>query len=57
MFWKTKRGCKNQLKRLGFSLDWSRNKFTLDEDIIKIVYKTFKKMYDDGLYLSRRKTR
>ncbi len=39
----------NQLRRLGFSLDWSRRKFTLDEDIIKIVYKTFKKLHDDGL--------
>lgn len=39
----------NQLKKLGFSLDWSRKKFTLDEDIVKIVYKTFKKMHEDGL--------
>lgn len=39
----------NQLRRLGFSLDWTRKKFTLDEDIQKIVYKTFKKMYDEGL--------
>src|SRR5258708_7943410 len=39
----------NQLKKLGFSLDWSRKKFTLDPDIISIVYKTFKKLYDDGL--------
>jgi valyl-tRNA synthetase len=38
-----------QLKRLGASCDWSRNKFTLDPEIVKIVYKTFKKMYDDGL--------
>lgn len=38
-----------QLRRLGFSVDWSRYKFTLDPDIIKIVYKTFKKMFDDGL--------
>lgn len=38
-----------QLKRLGFSLDWSRKKFTLDEDIVKIVYRTFKKLHDDGL--------
>ena len=38
-----------QLRRLGFSLDWSRKKFTLDEDIVSIVYKTFKKLYDDGL--------
>lgn len=44
-----KKGMQNQLRRLGFSLDWTRNKFTLDEDILKIVYKTFKKMYDDGL--------
>ncbi|MCL4418977.1 valine--tRNA ligase [Patescibacteria group bacterium] len=44
-----KKGMQNQLRRLGFSLDWSRNKFTLDEDIISIVYKTFKKMYDDKL--------
>lgn len=39
----------NQLKKLGFSLDWSRLKFTLDDEVIKTVYKTFKKMYDDGL--------
>ena len=38
-----------QLKRLGFSLDWSRKKFTLDEDIIKIIYRTFKKLFDDSL--------
>ncbi len=37
------------LKRLGASCDWSRNIFTLDERIIKIVYETFQKMYDDGL--------
>jgi valyl-tRNA synthetase len=39
----------NQLRRLGFSLDWSRNVFTLDPKIIAIVYKTFKKLFDDGL--------
>ncbi len=39
----------NQLRRLGFSVDWSREKFTLDPDIIKIVYKTFKKLFEDGL--------
>lgn len=38
-----------QLKRLGFSLDWESKKFTLDEDIVKIVYKTFKNLFDDGL--------
>jgi len=44
-----KKVMESQLKRLGASCDWSREKFTLDPDIIKIVYKTFKKLYDDGL--------
>lgn len=39
----------NQLRRLGFSLDWSRNTFTLDPKVVKIVYGTFKKLYDDNL--------
>lgn len=39
----------DQLRKLGFSLDWSRKKFTLDKDIVEIVYKTFKKLHDDGL--------
>jgi valyl-tRNA synthetase len=38
-----------QLKRLGASCDWSRFKFTLDPEIIKVVYSTFKKLHDDGL--------
>lgn len=38
-----------QLRKLGFSLDWTKNIFTLDPKIIAIVYKTFKKLYDDGL--------
>ena len=39
----------NQLRRLGYSLDWSREKFTLDPEIIKLVHKTFKRMYDGEL--------
>ena len=39
----------NQLKVLGASCDWTRNRFTLEKDIIKIVYKTFNKLYNDGL--------
>ena len=42
-------GIENQLRSLGFSLDWSRAKYTLDPDIAKFVYKTFKKMHDEGL--------
>ena len=44
-----KGGIDNQLRRLGFSLDWSRQKYTMDPDIIAVVYKTFKKMFEDGL--------
>ena len=48
-------GMENQLRRLGFSLDWQKKKFTLDEDVVKIVYKTFKNLYDDGfLYRAKR---
>ena len=40
---------KNQIRKMGASCDWSREKFTLDEDIVSVVYKTFKKLYEDGL--------
>jgi valyl-tRNA synthetase len=39
----------DQLKILGASCDWTRNHFTLEEEIIKIVYQTFKRLYDAGL--------
>lgn len=42
-------GIQSQLKKLGFSLDWSREKYTLDPEIVKLVYKTFHQMYDDNL--------
>ena len=38
-----------QLKSLGFSLDWSRDVFTLDEKVIKTVYNTFENLFNDGL--------
>ena len=44
-----KTNIKSQIKKMGSSCDWSREKFTLDEDIVKEVQNTFKKMYDDGL--------
>ena len=39
----------DQLRKLGASCDWTRNKFTLDEDIVKTVYSTFEKLKNDGL--------
>ncbi|MFA5211237.1 MAG: valine--tRNA ligase [Patescibacteria group bacterium] len=38
-----------QTKKMGASLDWSREAYTLDEIRHKAVYSVFKKMYDDGL--------
>lgn len=40
---------KSQIRTMGASCDLSREKFTLDKDIIEIVYKTFQKLSDDGL--------
>lgn len=42
-------GMESQLRKLGFSLDWSRKKLTIDPEIVEIVYKNFKKLYDDSL--------
>jgi len=38
-----------QFKKLGFSADWERSVFTLDEEVIKTVYKTFEKMERESL--------
>lgn len=37
-----------QMQSMGFSADWSKLKFTLDEDIIEIVYDTFARLHEDG---------
>lgn len=39
----------NQSKKMGSSLDWSREAYTLDDVRNKAVRTVFKKMYDDGL--------
>jgi len=38
-----------QLRALGTSASWDHLVFTLDEKVINTVYKTFKKLWDDGL--------
>ena len=45
--WKKKSGDKilNQLKKLGCSCDWSRNRFTMDKDLSEAVTKTFVQLY------------
>jgi valyl-tRNA synthetase len=39
----------NQLKRLGASCDWSRERFTMDEGLSKAVIKVFVELYRQGL--------
>lgn len=39
----------NQMEKMGCSLDWSRESFTLDEQRNFAVKTAFKKMYDDGI--------
>ncbi|MGZ6377909.1 MAG: valine--tRNA ligase [Candidatus Limnocylindrales bacterium] len=38
-----------QLERVGASLDWSRERFTMDEGSAQSVRTAFKRLYDDGL--------
>jgi len=49
--WKELSGNKiiNQLKRLGASAAWSRERFTMDEGLKRAVRVAFKKLYDEGL--------
>jgi valyl-tRNA synthetase len=39
----------NQLKRLGASCDWSRERFTMDEGLSRAVIKVFVELHRDGL--------
>ena len=38
-----------QLRRLGTSMDWSRERFTMDEGLSKAVHKVFIDLYHEGL--------
>ena len=49
--WKEKSGNKitQQLRRLGASVDWSREAFTMSDDLSLAVKEVFIKLYDEGL--------
>jgi valyl-tRNA synthetase len=49
--WKAESGGKitNQLRRLGVSVDWTRERFTLDEGLSEAVLEAFIRLYNDGL--------
>jgi valyl-tRNA synthetase len=48
--WKEEYGSRivEQYKRLGASLDYENERFTLDEGYVKAVYRVFKQLYDKG---------
>lgn len=49
--WKEESGgnITRQLRRLGSSLDWSRNTFTMDDDLSEAVKQVFVQLFDEGL--------
>ncbi|MFB6619795.1 valine--tRNA ligase [Streptomyces sp. NPDC085524] len=49
--WKEEYGGKilGQMRRLGDGVDWSRERFTMDEGLSKAVQTIFKRLFDDGL--------
>jgi valyl-tRNA synthetase len=49
--WKAESGgaILGQMRRLGDSVDWSRERFTMDEGLSRAVQTIFKRLYDDGL--------
>ena len=49
--WKAESGgaITRQLRRLGSSVDWSRERFTMDEGLSRAVQEAFVRLYDDGL--------
>jgi valyl-tRNA synthetase len=49
--WKAEYGGRilSQMRRLGDSVDWSRERFTMDDGLSRAVQTIFKQLYDDGL--------
>ncbi|HEX3651099.1 MAG TPA: class I tRNA ligase family protein, partial [Pseudonocardiaceae bacterium] len=49
--WKAEYGGRilDQMRRLGDSVDWTRERFTMDEGLSRAVRTQFKRLYDDGL--------
>lgn len=46
---KNRTNFEEQFRDLGASVDWDHFTFSLDEKVVKTVYDTFKKMWNDGL--------
>ena len=46
---KTRNAIRKQFERLGISVDWKRERFTLDEGFSRAVRKAFRELYEEGL--------
>jgi valyl-tRNA synthetase len=49
--WKSESGGQitTQMRREGVSVDWSRDKFTMDEDLSRTVREVFVRLYEEGM--------
>ena len=49
--WKRESGgqIQGQMRRIGDGVDWSRDRFTMDDGLSRAVQTIFKRLYDDGL--------
>jgi valyl-tRNA synthetase len=55
--WKNKYGgtITNQIRREGLSVDWTRERFTMDENLSKAVTEVFIRLYEEGwIYRGKR---
>lgn len=55
--WKEESGgnITRQIRRLGSSVDWSRERFTMDEGLSRAVQDVFVKLYDEGLIYRKKR--
>lgn len=51
-----KKNMESQVRALGASCDWSREKFTLDSDVVEKTQDTFIKMWNDGMIYRGKRT-
>ncbi len=51
-----KKNMESQVRSLGASCDWSREKFTLDPDVVRKTQETFVRMWDEGIVYRGKRT-
>ncbi|WP_432481452.1 valine--tRNA ligase [Moraxella sp. ZY200743] len=45
----------SQIRRLGSSVDWSRERFTMDDELSDVVKEVFVRLYDEGLIYRKKR--